>query len=148
MRVRVLHDMNSIHYSTQKYDWQTPPEVFDPLHEEFNFTVDACATPDNALLQRYWTPEDDALAQDWSGERIWCNPPYGKFQRPFIEKAAERRAQVAVFLLPARTDTRAWHDWIFPYASDVRFVKGRIQFVGAPYPAPFPSAIVIWRGIV
>ena len=126
-------------------EWETPDKVFAPLHLEFRFTVDAAATAANAKLPRFWTKETDALVQDWSGERIWCNPPYGRYQVGLIRKAAERKAEVAVLLIPARTDTAAWHDYIFPHA-EVRFLRGRITFVGAPYNAPFPSALVIFRG--
>ena len=136
--------MDTIHYSSNKHDWKTPPRVFDPLNREFGFTVDAAATAENTLLPRYWTSDIDALAQNWSGERIWCNPPYGREQILFLEKAAGRAADVAVFLIPARTDTAVWHDIIFPLA-DIRFIRGRIRFVGAPASAPFPSAIVIFR---
>ena len=131
-------------YSTKKHDWQTPPEVFAPLHEEFGFTVDAAASADNAMLPRFWTVESDGLAQPWAGERVWCNPPYGRMQRQWIEKAYKREAEVAVLLLPSRTDTVAWHNWVLP-AAEVRFLRGRIRFVGAEHGAPFPSAVVIWR---
>ena len=131
-------------FSSKKHDWQTPPEVFAPLHEEFAFTVDAAASAANAMLPRFWTTESDGLAQPWSAERVWCNPPYGREQRLWIKKAWASAAEVAVLLLPARTDTAAWQDWILPSA-EVRFLRGRIRFVGAEHGAPFPSAIVIWR---
>ena len=131
-------------FSSDKDDWQTPPEIFGPLHDEFDFTIDAAATAANAMRPRYWTVEDDAISQDWVGERIWCNPPYGRTQKSFIEKAAECRAEVAVLLLPAHPDTAAWHDWIFPVA-EVRFLRGRIKFVGGQHSAPFPSAVAIFR---
>lgn len=131
-------------FKSDKHDWQTPPEVFGPLHEEFGFTLDAAASAENALLPRFWSLAENALLQDWSGERIWCNPPYGRGQIAFIRKAAERKAEIAVLLIPARPDTAAWHDYILPTA-EIRFLRGRIRFVGAPYPAPFPSALAIWR---
>ena len=130
----------------ERFDWQTPPEIFDPLHREFGFTIDAAATKENALLPRYWTKEDDALVQDWGGERVWCNPPYGKFQIPFIRKAAQRKAEIAVLLIPARTDTLIWHECIFGVA-EVRFIKGRIRFDGK-FRAPFPSALCIYQRVV
>ena len=135
--------MNKGLFSSDRHDWQTPPSVFDPLHAEFRFTVDAAASHRNALLPHYWTEHDDALAQDWAGERVWCNPPYGRTQKLFIEKAARMEADVAVLLIPARPDTAAWHDWIFPLA-EVRFIRGRLYFSEAGR-APFPSAIAIWR---
>ena len=137
--------LNNGLFSSDKHDWQTPPDVFEPLHSEFGFTVDAAANACNAMLPRYWTPEDDGLAQDWTGERVWCNPPYGREQKAFIRKAAECKADVSVLLIPARPDTAAWHDWIFPFA-EVRFIRGRIKFIGGASAAPFPSAVVIFRG--
>ena len=127
--------------SSNRHDWRTPPAIFDPLHGEFGFTVDAAASADNALLPRYWT---DAAFERWAGERVWCNPPYGREQAWFVERAVE--ADVAVLLIPARPDTRVWHDVIFRHAAEVRFMRGRIRFVGADAGAPFPSAIVVFRG--
>lgn len=129
---------------TARHDWRTPPQVFDALHKEFAFTVDAAASHENALLPRYWTARKDGAVQDWTGERVWCNPPYGKEQIPFIRKAAQRTAEVAVLLVPARTDTRIWHECVFGVA-EVRFVKGRLKFGEGKTPAPFPSAILIYR---
>ena len=136
---------NGALFQSAKHDWQTPPAIFDPLHREFEFTIDAAAAAANALLPRYWTIQDNALAQNWAGERVWCNPPYGREQKAFVEKAAECKAQVAVLLIPARPDTAVWHDYIFPLA-EVRFIRGRIRFVGGASSAPFPSAIVIFHG--
>ena len=136
--------LNKSLFSSAKDDWQTPSSVFGPLHAEFHFTVDVAASHTNALLPDYWTEEDDGLAQNWTGERVWCNPPYGKKQKAFIEKAAHCEAEVAVLPLPARPDTAVWHDLIFPNA-EVRFMRGRIKFVGAEHGAPFPSAVVIFR---
>ena len=129
----------------KREDWRTPASVFTPLNKEFRFTVDAAASPDNAMLPRYWTEEDDALTKDWTGERVWCNPPYGKFQHLFIRKAAKIEASLSVLLLPVRTDTRVWHECVFPHASDIRFLKGRVKFEGAKTGAPFPSAIVVYK---
>ena len=129
---------------SERTDWGTPIDLFTCLHDEFAFTIDAAASAENALLGRYWTLSDNAIVQDWSGERVFCNPPYGREVTPFIVKAAERRAAVAVLLVPARTDTKAWHEHIFPKA-EIRFLKGRLTFRGALASAPFPSAVVIWK---
>ena len=137
--------LNHSLFDSKKHDWQTPRNFFDPLNAEFEFTIDAAASPENALLPRYWTVDDDALLQSWVGERVWCNPPYGREQRAFIKKASECRAEVSVLLIPARPDTAVWHDFIFPIA-EVRFIRGRIKFVGGKSAAPFPSALVIYRG--
>lgn len=133
-------------FKSDRHDWRTPQALFDRLHSEFAFTLDAAASAANALLPRYWTAEDDALAQDWRGERIWCNPPYGRMGHRFIEKAATSDADVAVLLIPARPDTRAWHEYILGNpAAEVRFLRGRVRFVGAPHGAPFPSAVIVFR---
>lgn len=138
--------MNDALLSSVRMDWQTPPQLFAGLHAEFGFSIDAAASVSNALLPRYWTEADDALAQDWTGERVWCNPPYGRAGGKFIRKAAEHRAEVAVLLIPARPDTAAWHDCILDKPNvEVRFLRGRVQFVGAAHPAPFPSAVVVFR---
>ena len=131
--------------TSQKSDWQTPPEVFVPLNNRHQFTVDAAASKHNAMLPRYWTVDDDAITMEWVGERIWCNPPYGREQIPFIRKAFERSADVSVLLIPSRTDTKIWHECILHGNADkVDFIKGRIKFVGAQNHAPFPSAIITY----
>ena len=130
--------------SSEKQDWTTPKEFFDIVNMEFSFTVDAAASLDNTMLPRFWDRRRNGLRQDWTHERIWCNPPYGKEQKPFIAKAAECKAEVSVLLIPARTDTAVWHEWIFPLA-EIRFLRGRITFQGAQDTAPFPSALVIFR---
>ena len=123
-------------------DWRTPAHVFDALHREFRFTLDgaACADGRDALLPR-WSGDVDRA--DWRFERVYCNPPYGRAQRAFVDRA--RTAALAVLLLPARTDTRTWHEGIFPVAREVRFVQGRIRFQGAAHPAPFPSCVVVFQ---
>ena len=138
-------------------DWGTPPEIFDPLHERFHFTIDGAggdgppgtgiATDGdkgggNSKLARYWR---DAFAQPWTGERVWINPPYGRLQTLWMEEAAKREADLSVLLIPSRTDTKAWHKHIFSSKAEVWFLKGRIKFVGATASAPFPSAVVIHR---
>ena len=141
--------MNAGLISSSSDEWETPWHVFRRLDSEFGFTVDAAATADNAKCGRFWTKDDDALRKDWSGERVFCNPPYSRgSQRPFVEKAAELRADVSVLLIPARTDTAVWHELVFGKA-EIRFVRGRLRFEidgVATGSAPFPSAIVVFRG--
>ena len=117
------------------------------LNAEFHFSLDAAASADNALCERYLTVDDDGAAQSWAGERVWCNPPYSRKggQARFLDRAAMREAEVAVLLIPARTDTVAWHDYVIPWASEVRFVRGRLRFQGASNSAPFPSAVAVFR---
>jgi hypothetical protein len=96
---------------------QTSPEVFDPLHDRFRFTVDAAALPRNAKLERFWTPDDDGLAQSWEGERVWCNPPYSHIE-PWVDKAWREsgRAELVVMLVPAnRTEQGWWQRLVEPY---------------------------------
>ena len=134
----------NVHFSSDKHEWRTPPDLFWPLAHKYKFTVDAAASHLNHLLPHYWTIEDDALRQDWSGERVWCNPPYGREQKKFIIKAASREADLTMLLIPARTDTVVWHDYIFNNADDVQFLRGRLKFSNALNSAPFPSALILY----
>ena len=134
---------------TREHAWQTPPGLFADLHAEFRFTIDLAATAENALLPRFYTEADNALLQDWSHERGFCNPPYDRRRQPlFIEKASieSARGALVVMLLPVRTDTVIWQEVIFPHAADIRFLRGRLRFkmMGGQHGAPFPSAIVVF----
>lgn len=131
--------------SSNKHNWETPQEFFNRVNEEFNFTLDVCAEPQTAKCRKYFTPDVDGLKQDWSNDTCWMNPPYGREQIKWIKKAYEEslKGATVVCLIPARPDTKVWHEVIFPYA-EVRFIKGRITFVGAETGALFPSALVIF----
>lgn len=83
-----------------------------------------------------------SLVSHGGGRRVFCNPPYSNI-RPFLERAKE--ADVAVFLVPARTDTRWFHEIILPHAREIRFIKGRLKFGTATTGAPFPSMVVVFR---
>jgi phage N-6-adenine-methyltransferase len=135
----------SVHYSSERMDWATPAEIFAPLAAEFGFTLDVCATLENAKVPHFYPPETDGLAQDWSADVCWMNPPYGRAIGMWMRKAWEesRRGATVVCLVPSRTDTRWWHD--YAARGEVRFLRGRVKFVGAKHGAPFPSAIVIFR---
>ena len=135
--------MTNIHFMSNSYEWITPQELFNELDDEFDFTLDPCATHENHKCEQYYTIEDDGLAQSWDGERVFMNPPYGRYITKWIKKAYESKALV-VGLLPARTDTRWFHDYIYHKADGIRFIKGRIRFSYSK-PAPFPSMVVIWR---
>lgn len=130
----------------QRTDWETPPDVFDRYHREFGFTLDAAASAHNAKCPRYFTAEQDGVAQDWGRDVVWVNPPFGREIPQFIRKAYESSLAGAtvVLLVPARTDTAWWHDYVEPYA-ERRFLRGRVKFVGAQWNAPFPCVIVIFR---
>lgn len=124
-----------------------PPDFFKILDAEFNFTLDPCATEINHKCQKYYTADEDGLTKDWSGERVFVNPPYSKIGA-WVEKAYREGCKdhtTVVLLIPARTDTRYYHDFILN-RSEVRFVKGRLRFGGNKNAAPFPSIVVIFRG--
>lgn len=123
--------------------WATPQNFFNALDREFHFTVDTCATPENAKCAHYFTADQNGLAQVWDGV-CWCNPPYGREIGKWVRKAAESCCTV-VMLLPARTDTAWFHDYIYGKA-EIRFVRGRLKFGNAKNSAPFPSMIVIFSG--
>lgn len=110
-------------FSSNTDEWSTPSELFNQLNEEFNFTLDVCATPDNAKCKEYFTKEQDGLSQKWHGT-VWMNPPYGRAIAKWIEKAHEygTTGGTAVALIPARTDTRYWHDFVMD-ATEIRFIK-------------------------
>lgn len=130
-------------------DWGTPQKLFDELHEEFQFTVDAAANEHNHKLPRWWGPggeSPDALDMSWLGERVFCNPPYGRVINHWVHKASMNAGIcTAVLLLPARTDTQWFHHYILaPDYARIRWIRGRLKFEGAEHPAPFPSMLVIW----
>lgn len=139
---------NDLMFSSRTCDWATPQAFFDKLNEEFRFTLDPCADDQNHKCQKYYTAADDGLQQDWSGERVFCNPPYGKIVGKWVEKCFDEvyagKCQCAVLLLPARTDTRWFQDYIYQRA-EVRFVRGRLKFGLGVTPAPFPSMVVVYR---
>lgn len=144
--------MDKILFSSEKMDWCTPQAFFDRLDVEFHFVLDAAATKENAKCQRFFTPDDDALAQSWDcGGAVFCNPPYGRDIGRWCKKAWEESREMrnpVVMLIPARTDTRYFHDYIYGKA-EVRFVRGRLKFEdekgAVKANAPFPSMVVIWR---
>ena len=137
-----------VHYSSKTNEWSTPQAFFDELNKEFNFTLDPCATSENAKCNKYFTVEDDGLKQDWSKDTVFMNPPYGREIKYWVQKAYEESLNGAtvVCLIPARTDTAYWHDYIFGKADDIRFLRGRLKFGDSKNPAPFPSAIIIYKG--
>lgn len=127
--------------------WETPKDFFDRLNNEFHFTLDVCALPENAKCEKYYTPEQDGLSQPWIG-MCWCNPPYGRQIGAWVRRAWTSSADGAtvVMLLPARTDTRWFHEYI--YGKDrveIRFIPGRLKFGGSKNSAPFPSMVCVFR---
>ena len=122
-------------------------DFFNKLNTEFNFTLDPCATAENAKCSKFYTLEDDGLAQDWLNEIVFMNPPYGRQIKHWIKKAFDEslKGAIVVCLVPARTDTQYWHDYCMK-ADEVRFIKGRLKFSDKDA-APFPSAVVVFKGL-
>jgi len=127
-------------------EWETPQGFFDALDTQYHFTLDPCATPRNAKCPKYFTKNDNGLAQSWSGERVFMNPPYGREISRWVKKAYEEslRGTLVVCLLPARTDTRWFHDYCTK--GRINFLRGRLKFGDSKNSAPFPSMVVIFGG--
>ena len=133
-------------FSSATDQWPTTQVFFDWWAARFAFDLDVCADADNAKCSRFFSVEDDGLAQSWAPHVCWMNPPYGREIGKWVRKACEesRRGATVVCLLPARTDTAWWHDYVIPHA-EVTFVRGRIKFGSAKAGAPFPSAVAVFR---
>jgi phage N-6-adenine-methyltransferase len=130
---------------SKSVEWETPQDFFDTLDKEFGFTLDVCATPQNAKCDRFFTKEQNGLAQDWSQDVCWCNPPYGKEIKDWMSKAywESKKGSTVVLLVPSRTDTKWFHDYAIH--GEIRFIKGRLKFGGHATGAPFPNMIVIFH---
>lgn len=140
-------DRLKVMYSSKTDLWATPQNLFDDLNQEFKFTLDPCATETNAKCHKFYTIEQDGLKQNWGGHNIFCNPPYGKVIGRWVQKCSEESKKPdtrVVALLPARTDTRWFHDYIYNKAKEIRFIKGRLKFGDSKNSAPFPSMIVVF----
>ena len=145
-------------FSSISNEWETPKELFIDLNNEFNFTLDPCCTIENKTCNKFYTIEDDGLTKDWSGNNVYVNPPYGRKIGLWVKKCYEesKKGTLCVMCIPARTDTKWFHDYIYNYA-EIRFLKGRLKFINRLLPsyredekfkvssAPFPSMIVIFR---
>lgn len=145
--------MNTALLSSKKMDYCTPQDFFDSLNAEFHFALDAAATRENAKCRMFYTLENDGLKSPWNvgGGAVFCNPPYGREIGKWVRKAYEeaQHGETVVLLIPARTDTAYFHDYIYG-KSEIRFVRGRLHFTdekGSAYPpAPFPSMVVVYNG--
>lgn len=157
-----------VHFSSARQSWETPDTLFSKINQEFDFGLDVCASQDNTKCARYLSSFCDGLDHTWYSPEgshnettgdyegygvhllvrpvCWMNPPYGKELPKWVEKAASESAlgAIVVALLPARTDTRWWKDYVLPYATKIVFLTGRVKFVGAPS-AIFPSAVVVFK---
>lgn len=140
--------MTSVHFSSKTDNWETPQDLFDELHERFAFTLDVCANKKNAKVLRHFNRRQNGLIQSWNRETCWMNPPYGREIGKWVSKASQESSKraVVVCLLPARTDTSWWHNYIEGRSRvTVRFIRGRLKFSGHKNSAPFPSVIVVMR---
>lgn len=132
-------------FSSKTDMWETPQDFFDKLNDEFHFTLDVAASDHNAKCYHYYTKHEDGLKMPWHGV-VWCNPPYGREIGKWVKKAYFEAilGTTVVMLIPARTDTKWFHDYILGKA-EVRFIRGRLKFGGSKNSAPFPSMVVIFR---
>ena len=134
-------------FSSRSDEWETPWNLFNQLDAEFHFNTDVCATSQTKKCAHFYSKEEDGLKQTWKGT-CWMNPPYGRVIKDWVKKAYTStlyEADKVVCLLPARTDTAWWHDFIIPHAAEVRFLRGRVKFSNSKAGAPFPSAIVVFK---
>jgi site-specific DNA-methyltransferase (adenine-specific) len=133
-----------IHFSSKTDLWYTPRDFFDKLNRIYSFDLDPCATHENAKCEMYFTKEQDGLKQDWSGHKVFMNPPYGRVIKDWMKKAYESslNGALVVCLVLARTDTFWWHEYAMK--GRIEFIRGRLKFGGCDNAAPFPSAVVVF----
>ena len=134
-------------FSSATDNWATPQNFFDKLNAEFHFDLDVCADESNHKCDTYYTKEQDGLSQPWTGN-VWCNPPYGREIGSWVRRAlfASVGGATVVMLIPARTDTKWFHDYIYKRDNvEIRFVKGRLKFGNSKNSAPFPSMVVVFK---
>lgn len=134
-------------FSSNSNEWATPRKFYDELFGEFSFNLDPCATDENHKCDTYFTIKEDGLKQDWGGYKVFCNPPYGRDIYKWVKKCYEESKKpntLVVMLIPARTDTAYFHDYIYHKAKEIRFIRGRLHFNESKDAAPFPSMVVIF----
>ena len=138
--------LSKVVHSHATDEWPTPPDFYEMLNLEFGFTLDPCATPDNAKCARFFTQADNGLLQDWTGEIVFVNPPYSQ-AIAWIEKATReaRNGVTVVMLMASRTGTDWFCDYALPNAAEIRYVRGRLKFVGGKSGAPFDSVVIVFR---
>ncbi len=150
----------NVHFSSQSSEWETPQALFDEYDRQYGFTLDVCASHENAKCDFYCTQEGtffkgiddrwgkhDGLSMPWIDEICWMNPPYGREIGAWVGKAASesKNGALVVALLPARTDTRWFHEWIYNKENvSIEFLKGRLKFGRSKNSAPFPSMICVF----
>ena len=141
--------LSRVMFSKASDEWATPQATFDRLNAIWDFTLDPASTPENAKCAKFYTKEQDGLLYDWAGERVWLNPPYSDIKR-WMRKAMQEGQKpdtVVVCLIPARTDTAYWHEYVMTvWPHGIEFLRGRLKFGGMENGAPFPSVIVTFGG--
>ena len=144
--------------SSKSDEWETPKDLFNRLNDEFSFTLDPACREYNAMCENYFTVKDDGLSKDWHGYIVFVNPPYGRSIGKWVEKCYREslKGVKVVMLIPARTDTKWFHNYILDKA-EIRFIKGRLKFINRTLPswredgnfkvssAPFPTMLVIYN---
>lgn len=133
-------------FSSNSEEWSTPQDLFDKLNDEYHFTLDPCCTEQNHKCDKYFTKSDDGLSKNWGGERVFCNPPYGRAIADWVKKCSQEAKKpntLVVLLIPARTDTLFFHDFIY-HQAEIRFLRGRLKFGNSKNSAPFPSMLAIF----
>ena len=134
-------------FSSENEEWETPIDFYNELNKEFKFNLDPCALPNNAKCEKFFTPSDDGLSQNWEGYVAFCNPPYGRKIYDWVKKCYEESRKEntrVVMLIPARTDTKYFHEFIYHKAKEIRFIRGRLKFGCSKNSAPFPSMVVVF----
>lgn len=133
-------------FTSNSDEWETPRELYTSLNKRFKFTLDPCSTKENHLCNKYYTKEENGLCKSWKGETVFVNPPYSKIKQ-WVEKCYkeyETNGTTVVLLIPSRTDTRYFHEYIY-HKAEIEFIKGRLHFSNSKNSAPFPSMIVIYE---
>ena len=135
-----------IMFSSKTDEWSTPQDLFDKLNEEFHFDLDVCANESNHKCALYYDRKQDGLKMPWTDHVVWCNPPYGREIGKWVKKSYFElcaHGTTIVMLLPARTDTRWFHNYVLGW-STIRFLQGRLKFGNCKNSAPFPSMLAIY----
>lgn len=136
---------NNALFTSNSDEWYTPLTLFNQLDEKYHFTLDPCCTPETAKANTYFTIDDDGLSKSWNGHVVFCNPPYSKI-KAWVKKCFDEwnANTTIVLLIPARTDTSYFHDFIY-HKADIEFIRGRLHFNDSKNAAPFPSMIAIFN---
>lgn len=147
--------MDRILLSSRKMEWRTPQDFFIQLDSKYHFTLDPASTDENSKCINHFTEDDDGLRQSWEGHTVFCNPPYGRGIIKWVKKGYEESQKpntTVVMLIPARTDTKYFHDYIFGKATHIEFIRGRLKFEDengvAGDSAPFPCAVIEFKSEV